>query len=173
LHGELPDYLLPTASGISPSGEFALGDYAGLYTLRKTGFDDYLESHHGSNWESMGAAAATADPDRDGFTTMQEYLQDTDPLVFDQPVAPVGLQFNVDSNRNKITFQLPMGKDGVRVNGQVSADMVDWRDDEEAVYSLLTNDFPESGWLQWVFWDLSPQGSNSPRFIRIQFQVEP
>lgn len=168
LQGELPGYLLPMAAGISPTGDFTLGDYAGLYTLRKTGLDDFLEAHFGLDWEALGYAGGTTDFDSDGLVEAMEYVLDLNPLVPDRNLAAQRLRFDQTAGSNRLTLTQEIGKSGVLVSAGVSGDLLNWNSGPGFVTETTTTDTPVPGSQEVEFVDQTPVVVGDPRFIRLE-----
>ncbi|MEX0324898.1 MAG: WD40/YVTN/BNR-like repeat-containing protein [Puniceicoccaceae bacterium] len=172
LQGELPDYLYSVAAGISPSGAFTLADYAGLYTLRKTGLDDFLEQTFGPGWVEAGYGGGSTDVDGDGLTESIEYLLDTDPLVPDQDLAAHRLQSSLAGTKLRLTLTNRMGKSGIEPVAEVSSDLLDWDSGSGFVSESISENSPSTSWQEIRFEDLTPVGPGAPRFIRLRVDVQ-
>ena len=172
LQGELPDYLLPMAAGISPSGEFSLADYTGFYTLRKTGLDDFLEGNFGPDWVADGYGSGETDTDGDGLIEAMEYLLDTDPFVSDRDLAAQRLAFSMAANKNRLTLTNQLGKSGLLVEAEVGNDLVSWDSGAGFVDTSVVGDSPSPGWQETTFDDLTSVAPSAPRFIRLKVDVQ-
>lgn len=173
--GELPDYLLPEVGGVSPSGNWTLGGYGGLFQLKKTGLDDWLEGAYGADWEERGHAGGLSDSDGDGYPAVIEYLVDTDPLTADASTveALLNVQMRLDAGGWVGEVDVREGLDGVLVKGGVTGNlMMGWQSGTNELQSSVSNGVPMLGWQRFIFRDMTVSNAVS-RFMRIAVDILP
>jgi hypothetical protein len=104
---------------LDPNAIQLLTDWISQDLPGRLSFTDWQQLHFGSTTDPK--AAANADPDHDGRTNMQEFLENTDPNNAASHSTPPVLTFA--SNQLQLTFVQPANRSALI---ETSTDVVNW-----------------------------------------------
>jgi hypothetical protein len=112
---------------------------------------------------------ATADPDGDGFTNLEEYAYGLDPLVKNAASAApqVALAGYGDGSALTATFTKNLPATDVALAVEVSEDLVTWTSGDAATQTVSTTDLG-SNVSRLVVRDLATTNSSARRFLRVR-----